>query len=67
MAKLSDIVRGLQIIQRYCKEGAHLSGAEHDVIYAPRLERPLLSDDERELEALGWHTDDENDLWCHYC
>ena len=67
MARLSDIIRGLQIIQRYCKDSAHLGGAEHDMIYAPPLDRPLSVDDERELTAFGWHVDDENDLWSHYC
>ena len=65
MAKLSDIVRGLQIIERYCKGDVQMGGAEHDVIYAPELDRPLSAADENRLEELGWFTDEDN-LWEHF-
>ena len=67
MARLSDIVRGLEIIKRYCKPDVHMGGAEHDVIYAPPLDRPLTEDAERELRELGWRVSNEDDLWEHYC
>jgi len=37
MAKVSEIVLGLQIIERYCNPNVCLGGADHDIIYAPPI------------------------------
>ena len=67
MARVNDIIRGLQIIQRYCKVDVQLGGAEHDIIYAPPLDRPLTNDHEQELKDYGWYLDDDVDVWARSC
>ena len=67
MARISDIVRGLRIIARHCYQEKHLSGADKDIIYAPPVDRPLTSNAIDELLECGWHVDEEQDLWAHFC
>jgi hypothetical protein len=67
MANVTDIVRGLEIIQRYCHEGVQMGGAEHDIIYGPFLDRPMSVEDEAKLVEMGWFLDEEDDAWSHFC
>jgi hypothetical protein len=67
MARVSDVIQGLQIIQKYCRQDVHLNGAEHDVIYAPDLDQPMTEEDAAQMDALGWHLDDGAEVWARYC
>jgi hypothetical protein len=67
MAKLSEVIEGLQILGKYIRGGldSHDIGAGHDVICAgPDVDEDTPSEGDRErLEELGWHYDDEYDSW----
>lgn len=77
MAAISELVEGLEILAKtasvpkgLAEEGetntrlAHVSGAEHDILYGPVCD-PEPSDIER-LEVLGWHMCSETGLWARF-
>ena len=66
MATTTQILRGLEIIEKY-ESGTDLS-AEHDVIYAGS-EDLLFQMTEEEAKAMvehGWFLDDEFGCWSHF-
>jgi hypothetical protein len=56
MAKISDVIEGLQILLKYCNPNSQDIAAEHDVIMAGPDDCAEISEEDRvKLEALGWH------------
>lgn len=66
MARISDVIEGLQIIQKYVEPDEHLGGAEHDIIYAVPGDTSISDEDVARLIGLGWHNDSECG-WSHFC
>lgn len=57
---LSEIIEGMQILQKYYeKDGWHV-GAEHDIIYMYETSRPVSEEDREKLDQLGWRFNDSN-------
>ena len=51
-----ELIEGLQILQQYRdKPNGFDIGADHDVIYAYRTDRPLSAEHILRLIELGWH------------
>ena len=69
MAKVSDIIKGLQILCKYADKGeeTHLGGADHDIIYSPvSIHQTFSEEDLDSLDALGWHRDEEVGCWANF-
>ena len=70
MAKFSDIIEGLIIFQKCLPPGAHLGGADHDIIYAAPEDTVVSEEDKKKLEELNWNCgeDDGGDCsgWYHF-
>lgn len=74
MARLGDVIEGLQILARYAKptpsgatgKDVQMGGAEHDIIYGPDVV-DLPASEAVELESFGWFVDSETDTWARYC
>jgi hypothetical protein len=63
--KVTDIIEGLQIIQKYKPENEsdyHLR-AEHDEIYVGSLDWVMSEQDKARMIELGWIQDDDADGW----
>ncbi len=68
---LSRFIAGLQILQPYYDKDKYSIGAEHDVVYVYRTDRPLTPEDVGRMVALGWfqpevHTGDDSFTADHY-
>ncbi len=65
MAKLSTVIEGLKILQKYEGDDDLCAvRAEHDVIYAGGpAGNAFTAEDLVELEELGWHWDADVDSW----
>ena len=67
MARISEIILGLEILAQYCPEGesTHLGSAEQDVLYlyGPKIDGNVSPDDAQALVGLGWYFDEKNPLW----
>ena len=58
--KTRDVIEGLQIFQKYRdRQDGYDVGAEHDVLYAYKTDRPLEEMDLKRILELGWHQDVE--------
>jgi len=69
MAKISDIIAGLQLLCKYVEKGeeTHLAGADHEIIYSPvHIEHDISSEDLNKLEELGWHKDEDSKCWSNF-
>lgn len=69
MAKVSDIIKGLQLLSKYADDGeeTHLGGADHDIIYSHvGGDTVVAPEDIVSLEKLGWHWDDDVDCWANF-
>ena len=77
MASIRSIIEGLEILAKtaqvpkgLAEKGetdtrmAHISGAEHDIIFGPECE-PTQEEASR-LEELGWHLCSETGLWSRF-
>ena len=53
--KLSNFMQGLEILRGYYAnpDGYHI-GADHDVFYADKTDKPLRTNDVQKLIDLGW-------------
>lgn len=62
MADAKKIIEGLSIMQ---KHGLSVEvDAQHDVLYAgPGIDGELTDEEQKKLEELGWHWDEEFDCW----
>lgn len=59
--RLSNFIKGLQILQKYYdQDGFHLA-AEHDEFYCYGTDRPLSREDIQTMKELGWHQDEEGE------
>ena len=57
--KLGEFIDGLNILRPYYKDGdGYHIGAEHDVFYAYKTERPLSDEDVKKMVELGWFQED---------
>jgi hypothetical protein len=66
MAKLTDLVEGLQILQKYVDEDEHIGGAEHDILMIAAVPPADISQEDLDrLEELGFHQD-EYGGWCRF-
>lgn len=62
MAKVKEIIEGLQIQAKYKPD--EWCAAEHDIFYGPCDSDVEISDvDKARLEELGWFIDSECDSW----
>lgn len=67
MAKLSDVIEGLQILAKYQPDDASIGGASHDIIWGGDLPaEDANNDDTRRLDELGWHWSSECDCWSRF-
>jgi hypothetical protein len=66
MARTSDIIEGLQILQKYDEPTGHLGGAEHDIIWGPQTQGDVSDEDKARLESLGWRYDESVEGWSHF-
>ncbi|KKN52287.1 hypothetical protein LCGC14_0613820 [marine sediment metagenome] len=59
---ITDVIKGLLIFERYIEDlNAAWISAEHDLIYAPDLDRRVSEEDGKRLDSLGWFYMD--DVW----
>lgn len=56
--KMSEVIQGLQILQKYFDENSYNVMAEHDQIYVARTDKPLNSEDLIRVFELGWIQED---------
>lgn len=54
----SNLIEGLQILDRYRTKSGYNIGADHDVIYAYRTNTPLHETDVARMVELGWLQED---------
>ena len=69
MARVIDIIKGLQILAKYAEEDAHIGGAEHDVIYGPPTMGEISPEDREKLRESRWHEGEDEDEglgWYHF-
>ena len=67
MDQLDQIRFGLNIFAELMSEASDRSvGAGHDVIYAGPNPSTVSDEKRVELEALGWHVEDEFDCFYHF-
>lgn len=52
--KMSEVVQGLQILQKYFHEDEYNVMAEHDQIYVNMTDKPLSPENLKTLFQLGW-------------
>jgi hypothetical protein len=66
MPKARAIIQGLEILLKYKPEG--YCEAQHDILYGPGSSDPedYSPEDQKALEALGWHWDTEADCWAAF-
>ena len=77
MAQLKDVIEGLEILAKtatvppgLAEKGetdtrtAMLGGASHDIIWGPEADPSPA--DIVQLESLGWHFSEENDVWSRF-
>lgn len=70
--KISGVVEGLVILQKYFDADGHHLGAGHDVIYVEPTSKPVGSEDLARLVELGWFQEevvggDEDFGVANYC
>jgi hypothetical protein len=59
--KLDEFIDGLAILRRYFdKDGYHI-GAEHDIFYVYKTDRPMSFADATAMQELGWHQPEAED------
>ena len=66
MAKAIDIIKGLEILSKYSKNGVseHIGGAGHDIIWGlPVDDKKMSNEDKLELEQHGWYTGGGEEGW----
>lgn len=63
--KVSNIIEGLMILQKYKPEteSDYHAHAEHDEMWAGNLDWKTSDKDEKRLNELGWTKDNENNAW----
>ncbi len=70
MATLKDVIGGLQIVAKYCKNGMDedSTAAEHDILYAGVSgDKDAMSpEDIAQLDQLGWNWNDEYRCWAKW-
>jgi hypothetical protein len=67
MAKISDVIEGLQILAKYCDPDSHDIAARHDEIYAgPDDPSVVTEDDAALLRVLGWNYYDDGRGWMRF-
>lgn len=59
----SNLIEGLQIIQKYASEKDYHIRAAHDTIWAGSLDWEMSENDKQKLEELGWDEDEGADGW----
>jgi hypothetical protein len=69
--KLSNFIEGLKTLQPYYKDGdGYNIGAEHDIFYAFKTERPLTPEDVQKMVLLDWFQEEDEynpeQGWCAY-
>lgn len=52
--KMSDVIEGLTILQKYYREDGYHLAAEHDEIYAFETQKQLSPEDAKKMFDLGW-------------
>lgn len=55
---LSKFIEGLQVLQPYYDKDGFDIGAEHDIAYIYKTDRPLSVADVAKMVELGWHQPD---------
>ena len=63
MAKYSDVIAGLRLFETKGGPGAHMGGADHDVIYGASADTEFSAEELAQLESWGWCKSDEYDCW----
>lgn len=62
---MEDLIRGLQILQRYNPKAS--VAAAHEILYAGPGESTEISDvDAKELKELGWFFEEEFNCWARF-
>jgi hypothetical protein len=65
MATMKQMAAGLTILMKYDPEGS--CSAEHDILYAgPDEQGKVSEEDQKKLEDLGWHWDEQFDCWARF-
>jgi hypothetical protein len=64
--KTSNIVKGMQILQKYYNsDNQYTCSAEHDIIYMFETDIDVSEEDISILEELGWNNEEDCDgAWC---
>jgi hypothetical protein len=60
---VTNIIKGLTIIQKANPSHDYFVNAEHDIIYAGDTDCEMSDADRNELDELGWEIDDDIDRW----
>lgn len=69
---LNEILQGLLILKKYFDAGnKYNTGAEHDVFYVYKTDRPLSNSDVKEMKKNNWFQEDVDDYdeeegWMYY-
>jgi hypothetical protein len=71
MANISDVIGGLQILQKYVTSKSRgLVDAQHDIICAgpelSQLKDTMTPEDKAKMDEFGWHEDEESDSWAKF-
>jgi hypothetical protein len=64
MHTINEVIQGLKVFAKYQDHRPSVC-AEHDIIYA-QVGSDLTEADIAELEALGWHWDEDGDSWARF-
>lgn len=56
--KLDTFIEGLLILKQYFNEPGYDLGAEHDIFYVYKTDRPLEPTVVQRLHDLGWHQEE---------
>ena len=64
MLHINEVIQGLKVFARYSTHNPSVC-AEHDCIYA-QVDSDLAEEDTAELEALGWHWDNDAGSWAKF-
>ena len=71
MASMNNIAEGFAILRKYVRDdkpGDDDCAAEHDILYAgPSIpEEDFSAEDRAELDARGWHYDNDCQCWARF-
>jgi hypothetical protein len=61
MAKIRDVIAGLNVLLEVCGGEEQLGGADHDIIYGAysRDDAKFTPEQVKRLEDAGWHLDED--------